>query len=617
MANTKNPILGPEQVWTTNRLPSPWNSLPKYVTNIDAISHRYHNVQTQNQSLTALKATLMPYVVEALLAESGANIRKEQPCLIHISSADDESWYAAEAIDPDSGKVVCADMRRRGSHLELRVAIQSADGRLEANKDGIPCSSKQKSPIDLLTMYMVIMATMREAYADVDETWNKALQVVRDAQSNVLSVDDATPVYMLSDMFYCIIRDGNTGPAGFNLLVPGGNFDVLTPIAVKSGPYKDGELLYGTSRVFIPSGGKAKKATSLTFGEAKTEFAAWAASRKWTEEEERMIPVFPDDFPVMPEAVKVARRFVNSIGDRRPMVNMLWRGITSYGKSTGVEMIAAFLHTPLLRETCHTNMETQDFLSNFVPDNGAPVESLPKVTVEEMFCDPAAAYLKLTGTKNPNATDDDCLHEMMALAARQGGGQARFKHVESNFVKAMARGYICEIRECSRIKDAGVLVGLNEYDRPGSIIPLVDGSCTTRHPEALCIYTDNVGYASCRPLDPSVIRRFAFILDSFTMSEKMVMERVKYNTKFEQKALLGRMYKTWKNLQEYCDSHEYNEGSVSVTELEMWASCTKADGYENLYQNAIECLIAKATSVQDEQKELINNVLVPMFNVGE
>lgn len=50
---------------------------------------------------------------------------------------------------------------------------------------------------------------------------------------------------------------------------------------------------------------------------------------------------------MMPETLKIARRFVNSRNNKRPMNNFLWRGITSYGKSTGVEMVAALLHTPL------------------------------------------------------------------------------------------------------------------------------------------------------------------------------------------------------------------------------------------------------------------------------
>ena len=50
------------------------------------------------------------------------------------------------------------------------------------------------------------------------------------------------------------------------------------------------------------------------------------------------------------------------------MNNFMWRGITSYGKSTGVELMAGFLNIPLLRMTCNSTMETQNFLSDIIPD---------------------------------------------------------------------------------------------------------------------------------------------------------------------------------------------------------------------------------------------------------
>ena len=81
-----------------------------------------------------------------------------------------------------------------------------------------------------------------------------------------------------------------------------------------------------------------------------------------------------------------------------------------------------------------------------------------------------------------------------------------------------------------------------------AVIPLANGGYVRRHPDALCIYTDNVGYVSCRPVDPSVIRRMALIIDSYEMPEKTVLARVKYNTGIKDKNLLKVMYDTWKKL---------------------------------------------------------------------
>ena len=48
----------------------------------------------------------------------------------------------------------------------------------------------------------------------------------------------------------------------------------------------------------------------------------------------------------------------------------------------------------------------------------------------------------------------------------------------------------------------------------------------------------------------------------------------------------------------------------------MWAATVKGDGYGNLYKNAIRTVISKATSVPEEQKELINMVLTPNIKEG-
>ena len=357
--------------------------------------------------------------------------------------------------------------------------------------------------------------------------------------------------------------------------------------------------------MFNGSEGSSKTSTKthLTMKEAKAEFKGFADKREWSESEKALIPSFPDDFPVPPEALKIARRYINTKNDIRPQVNFMWRGITSYGKSTGVECIACMLNVPLVRMTCHTNMETQQFLSDFVPDTDSASVSLPDF--ESIMYDPVGTYELLTGTYDENATADMCLKSYGEAFAKQSSQTPRFKHVESNFVKGLSRGYIVEVQECSRIKDSGVLVGLNEYDRPGSVIPLIDGTYSKRDENAMVIYTDNVGYASCRPMDPSVIRRMAFIIDSYEMPKGDVLARVKYNTKVEDNDILEKCYKIWTQLKEFAKEHDISEGDISVTELEMCVQAIKYDGIGSLRDNVKECIISKASSDIDEQGELL------------
>lgn len=346
-----------------------------------------------------------------------------------------------------------------------------------------------------------------------------------------------------------------------------------------------------------------------TFGTVKKEFEEYVKTLNWSEEEEKLIPQFKDDFPVPEETLKFARRFLHSRDAVRPMVQFMWRGPTSYGKSTGVECLAALLHTPLLKTTCHPNMETSDFLADFVPDTSvsANVDNLP--TFDDMSLDPIGAYYQLTGEYRDEATPQDCLEAYAAKASSNSSNTPRFKFVESNYVKALSRGYICEVQEASRIRNAGVLVGLNEFDRPGSVIPLLNGSYAKRHQNAIVIFTDNIGYASCRPLDPSVLRRMAFIVDSGELKGEQLFRRARYNTGCKDQSILQQAYAIYDKVMDYARKNDMmDEGSISATEYEMMVQCAMMEPNLDMKEIAKDCLVSKASSDPEMQETLMNEI---------
>ncbi len=374
-----------------------------------------------------------------------------------------------------------------------------------------------------------------------------------------------------------------------------------------------GTVVCGAPAFFAAKPGSSPFAGVITLGEVRSEFEQWAKSRKWTKEEEAFIPEFPDDYPVMPEALTIARRFVASRGFRRPINNVLWRGITAYGKSTGVEMIACMLHTPLLRVTCSSNMEAQDFLSNFIPESGnsgAPDSRSGYPSFTEMESDPEGAYEKMTGLFRPGIGADEVLSEYVKRKSSEGrNGSVRYRLVESNFVRALRRGMICEVQEISRIRDAGVLVTLNEYDRAGSVIPLADGRTAVRDRNAMVIYTDNIGYRSCHPVDPSVMRRMDFVKDSYELTDEQVEARVIYNTGFSDGGKLRKMMKVWKSVISYCRMNDITEGEISVNELERWVNILMIEGDTAYEDGCFECIVAKATPVREDQELIKQNII--------
>ena len=408
----------------------------------------------------------------------------------------------------------------------------------------------------------------------------------------------------------------------------------------------------------------------ITVGMAKQAFSAYTAGRNWSLVETMMIPHFPDNMPVPEETMMMANWICNTSNDTNPARTGMWRSDTGHGKSTGVEILACILHIPLLKMTCHPNMEAGDFKSSFVPatdsEDGVPLDTTNAVVpvaeeaaadrppffdaamayvaamdvqardtlfepkrfyAEAAFADPEELAASLLGHKQAVSYEELCwlYSEVRSATMREqplrqkikqlsasvkssegnkekGGNKPEFVHVVSNYITAMVNGYLCEIQEPSRIRDSGVLVSLNEFDRPGAVIPLMNGGKARRHKDAICIFTDNVGYGSCRPIDPSVLRRMAFIIDSTELSKEKLLARVVWNTKCDDKDLLETAYSYWRACKDYCEQNSITEGSTSPMELERLVQGLMHDGPDSLEIHLDNCVISKATSDTEDQK---------------
>lgn len=512
-------------------------------------------------------------------------------------------------VKVSSTKVAAERKLSDGSH---EIVTYQTNGEIKAVKintaggaEPFKTLGNKNDAIHLTTLFMAIIALVGsvepELFTNVESVLSDIQRILIYTQIIPLLEEEKSKLWWVNDYIYQKILDGS-----IKINIPDdGNIDMLSKRTISSGSL-NGEVIYGTPDILVGNSKKNKKAKKLIVESAKKEFASFINSHNWSDEERMLIPQFPDDFPIPPEVAKMAKRYIASKSDKRPMVNFMWRGITSYGKSTGVEVMACILDMPLLRMTCHTDMVTQDFLSDFVPDtsSAANTDNLPDF--ETIQFDPEMAYEMLTGTRDENATEDMCLKAYGEAVAKRNSSSPHFVHVMSNYVKALTKGYIVEVQEVSRIKDAGVLVGLNEYDRPNSVIPLLDGSYARRDENAICIFTDNVGYNSCRPVDPSVLRRMSFIIDSYELPKEMVIDRIKYNTGFDDDEIIEDCYNLWNDFSQYCQEHDITQGAVSVTELEMLVMTIKYDGISNILENITDTLVSKATSDYEERQELLD-----------
>ena len=512
-------------------------------------------------------------------------------------------------VKVSSTKVAAERKLSDGSH---EIVTYQTNGEIKAVKintaggaEPFKTLGNKNDAIHLTTLFMAIIALIGsvepELFTNVESVLSEIQRILIYTQIIPLLEEEKSKLWWVNDYIYQKILDGS-----IKINIPDdGNIDMLSKRTISSGSL-NGDVIYGTPDILVGNSKKNKKTKKLTVESAKKEFASFINSHNWSDEERMLIPQFPDDFPIPPEVAKMAKRYIASKSDKRPMVNFMWRGITSYGKSTGVEVMACILDMPLLRMTCHTDMVTQDFLSDFVPDTSAAANTDNLPDFETIQFDPEMAYEMLTGTRDENATEDMCLKAYGEAVAKRNSSSPHFVHVMSNYVKALTKGYIVEVQEVSRIKDAGVLVGLNEYDRPNSVIPLLDGSYARRDENAICIFTDNVGYNSCRPVDPSVLRRMSFIIDSYELPKEMVIDRIKYNTGFDDDEIIEDCYNLWNDFSQYCQEHDITQGAVSVTELEMLVMTIKYDGISNILENITDTLVSKATSDYEERQELLD-----------
>ena len=579
MPSTINKLFAPARGWELSDLPDIFKILNKRCKQPGGI----HPLNKTTTGGGTAYSTMHSDVVKAVLNYTGLTgthngVLYGKCAIVRISNAK----YAAER-ELENGEHEVVTYNTNG---DIEAAHISTTGKYTA----YPALTRNEAT-DITTVVMAMLPALAEIDSEVADRLSKTW--------SDLSNDD---LYFLSDAVYQHINYGNDFPAN---IPSDNNLDMLVKKRVSMGAF-NGTLIKGSVNILAGNSGK-KKPTKLrlTVKEAKAEFAIYAASHDWSEDEAMFIPSFPDDFPVPTEAIKIARRFVNTSTNTRPMRNFIWRGITSYGKSTGVEVIACILNLPLLRMTCHSNMETQQFLSDFVPDTSSVPDTAMLPDFDTITYDPVEAYFQLTGIEDENVTSDECLKAYGEAYAALSSTPPRYKHVQSNYVKALTRGYIVEIQECSRIKDSGVLVGLNEFDRPGAVIPLIDGSYAKRADDAMVIYTDNIGYTSCRPMDQSAVRRTAFAINSYTMTKDDIISRVRYNTTADDQ-LIESCYAVWSDIQTYCKDHDMTEGEISVTELEMLVQTILCDGNAYARDDVIDCIISKATTDYDEHTELIN-----------
>lgn len=370
-------------------------------------------------------------------------------------------------------------------------------------------------------------------------------------------------------------------------------------------------------------------------------------SRILTAKEQALVPTLEPWYILPEEVVSICRHASQSTGKPMPMRNFLLRGPAGTGKTEGAKAIAAGLGLPYVKYTCSANTEIYDFIGQVFPETDGPstgdaeldrerqelkemggitYENVKKLMglpdLDDMDYDPEGTYMALSGISKIGATAQDCMALVMELVTDKlrklctvkpettAAGQT-YTYVETDFIRALKYGYVCEIQEPTTIMQPGVLVGLNSLLEQGGLISLPTGEVVRRHPDAVVVITTNISYEGCRGINQSVLDRMNLTQDIGLPSPEVMAQRAMSITGCEDDYMVSRMVQVVNDLADYCRKNGITDGSCGMRSLIDWIMSSEITG--DPYASALCTIISKATADEEDREALITSVLEPIF----
>ena len=336
MANN-NPgycLFRDSQGFDISRLPEPYRGWHK--TSTDPAVMSIHNRQKN-------KTTLHRYTTQALLEYTD-----EAGCNIGVVKIADGS-YASEWLQSDGTSIIAHATKNGVLSAGRRDALTGKMSQLPS----IGSSSTEFNDSSILLLYLLIEADINASKGITGTNSNTITHELLQACRDEFAANGVLPeewVRLVCDDLYFAVSYGE-----IPVNIRNGNIGLLTDRRLASNEFSTGKVICGHPDTLI---GKQADSTSSansgrsTVREAKAVAKPYTDTLSWSEEEKMMIPHFDDDVEVPPEVMTILNRFLASREWKNPLNNPCWRGITAYGKSTGVKMLACILNTPLLWMTC-------------------------------------------------------------------------------------------------------------------------------------------------------------------------------------------------------------------------------------------------------------------------
>ena len=579
------------------------------------------------------EATLSSTVVKAVLAycacKDGSKPGAVGICggkgVAEYKSASGADAYHLAVYDPSNGTVLASKYDSGTEVMETYSMGKSGQDGAAVLLAMIPALAADQEFADNLDAFM---AEYRDSFSDLPKATDLAA--------------------ILCDNAYRRVKDKSC-PAHLQVNIDNsGNVMRVSQTHLDSGNFTPDRVLAGEFTILAHTGATVvlEQKETVPHSDFIGKYILTPA-RGLTAHEEALVPTLAPWYVLPEEVVSICAHAQKSTEKSLPMRNFLLRGPAGTGKTEGAKAIAAGLHLPYVKYTCSANTEVYDFIGQVFPDTNGPstgdadldrerqelkemggitYENVKKIMglpdLDDMDYDPEGTYMLLTGHAKAGATSQDCMAEVMDQVTAKlqklctvkpetvNAGQT-YTYTETDFIRALKYGYVCEIQEPTTIMQPGVLVGLNSLLEQNGTITLPTGEVIRRHPDAVVVVTTNVSYEGCRGMNQSVLDRMNLTQDIELPAPEIMAQRAMSVTGCEDDVLVSRMVQVVNDMADFCRKNGISDGSCGMRSLIDWIMSAEITGAP--YTSALCTIISKATADEEDRNAIITSVLEPIF----
>ena len=579
------------------------------------------------------EATLSSTVVKAVLAycacKDGSKPGAVGICgskgVAEYKSASGADAYHLAVYDPSNGTVLASKYDSGTEVMETYSMGKSGQDGAAVLLAMIPALAADQEFADNLDAFM---AENRDSFSDLPKATDLAA--------------------ILCDNAYRRVKDKSC-PAHLQVNIDNsGNVMRVSQTHLDSGNFTPDRVLAGEFTILAHTGATVvlEQKETVPHSDFVGKYILTPA-RGLTAHEEALVPTLAPWYVLPEEVVSICAHAQKSTEKSLPMRNFLLRGPAGTGKTEGAKAIAAGLHLPYVKYTCSANTEVYDFIGQVFPDTDGPstgdadldrerqelkemggitYENVKKIMglpdLDDMDYDPEGTYMLLTGHAKAGATSQDCMAEVMDQVTAKlqklctvkpetvNAGQT-YTYTETDFIRALKYGYVCEIQEPTTIMQPGVLVGLNSLLEQNGTITLPTGEVIRRHPDAVVVVTTNVSYEGCRGMNQSVLDRMNLTQDIELPAPEIMAQRAMSVTGCEDDVLVSRMVQVVNDMADFCRKNGISDGSCGMRSLIDWIMSAEITG--DPHTSALCTIISKATADEEDRNAIITSVLEPIF----